>query len=82
MSDPLCVHRNGMKCESCNELNEIEAQLEELHERHRQARVKQNYIHSPLIHQFPFEIVSAIFTLAERRAVGVRLSLPRKNLVH
>jgi len=57
-----------MECESCNELTEIEAntgvQLEQLHERHRQARVMRNYTHSPLIHQFPLEIVTYIFNLA------------------
>ena len=53
-----------MGCEPCNELTKIEAQIEELHERHRQARVKRNYIHSPLIHQFPLEIVTSIFILA------------------
>lgn len=65
---PPCEYRNGMPCEPCNELTEIEAQIEDLqkdlHDKHRQVRVKRNHVHSPLVHRFPLEIVSHIFTLA------------------
>ena len=50
-----CEHRDG------NDLTENEKQLQE---RHHLACVKRNYILSPLIHQFPLEIVSFIFILA------------------
>jgi len=50
MPTPSCGHRNG-----------IETQLEE---RHHQALVKRNYVHSRLIHQFPLEINTYIFLLA------------------
>jgi len=61
MLAPSCGHLNDIECESCKELTGIETQLEE---RHHQALVKRNYVHSPLIHQFPFEINTCIFLLA------------------
>src|SRR5258708_39695744 len=74
---PLCEHPD---CKSCTEPTEIEAktgvQLEELHERRRQARVKRNYTHSPLIHQFPLEIVTYIFNLAFPPPEGCPLCTP------
>jgi hypothetical protein len=61
-----------MPCEPCNEPTRIEGQIDDLHsrlkarlpERYRQARVRRNHVHSPLIHQFPLEIAVYIFTLA------------------
>jgi len=64
MPAPSCGHLNGIECESCKELTEIETQLEELHKRRYQTLVKRNYVHSPLIHQFPLEINTYIFLFA------------------
>ena len=68
---PPCEHGDG-PCAPCNELTELEAEIEnlhsrlkDLHERHRQARATRNLVHNgPLIQQFPPEIVAHIFVLA------------------
>jgi hypothetical protein len=41
-----------------------EGYLEDLYERYRQACLRRNHVHCPLIHQFPVEIVSYIFSVA------------------
>jgi len=56
----------------------IETRLEE---RHHQALVKRNYVHSPLIHQFPLEINTYIFVLAfpPQEACAWCSSIPREK---
>jgi len=61
MSAPSCGRGSGIECQSCKELTGIETQLEE---RRYQALVKRNYVHSPLVHQFPLKINTCIFLLA------------------
>src|SRR6267154_5720814 len=68
---PPCEYHDGMPCEPCFEIAQIEAQIENLHSRlkdlrqqHRQASLRRNHLHSPLIHRFPLEIVTDIFTNA------------------
>ena len=67
--DSPCQLCDGAPCEACSELADIETQIEQhsrlrdLHEKHRVARSKRNYIHNRLIHQLPLEIVSFIFNL-------------------
>ena len=61
---PPCVQHDGMPCEPCNLLTELEAQMQDLYERHSRVSIRRNCVHSPLIHRFPPEISSYIFTLA------------------
>jgi len=64
-----CVVWGGTPCAACTEdielekeMNELEIKIEKVHIRRRALRTAMNENHDPLIHKFPPEIASHIFT--------------------
>ncbi|KAF8961082.1 hypothetical protein BDZ97DRAFT_1256023 [Flammula alnicola] len=62
-----CSVSNGQPCDACAKLAELDAvidrQLADLVEKQLTLKIEVNHHHNPLVHRFPSEITSHIFTL-------------------
>ena len=92
-SNPLCNLNHGGPCGTCGELEQLDAQIEELHsrmkqlrldmedlhEKHRTLSLKRNAFHKCLITKLPYDIASDILIRACLPSIRPRCFIWTRN---